>query len=803
MSFTKLDSISYEDRTFLDREDILDNIEKNVLYYKENMDFYKLFSFYGMGGIGKSQLINQIYNKYYGTDLEIYRIPLEILNKETVPSILFFIRTMFSKTPHFDYVLFCYWDFYNFAKVNTEKAYRFIEKSISFIAEKVDNIFLKGSSSLPHIIRFIIETYESSIISKKQKESTQKLLQDKPENLYQYMTELLAQDIEAELNGRYFMFLFDAYHTNNQGLVFDWLKYFINSFHCGIFITTSRESLDWFNDRNIDKNMCENIPIDTIPPDIIKEYLLYKNFTLHQINIILEKTDCVPLFVDIALNLAKSNRLTEDTFIGFQNKSDLIKNFLSHFSKDERAIVEYLSVVRLFNQEIYENVLNYNKLSPHIYCFHSFKQSSIIRYVEEYNRAYKIHSILAQNITYLMDVNTRHTIIQNYIQFIHDRTINDTFIYDDAKYNFILNVYELIEDEGISVYEYISEQLLDMYFYLIEKSYNLDFEKYFNHFSQKKNGPLKYIYQYIHAKSLRMSDIEAGLNELKRIPIPECNFGKHTKSLECDINYSTAISGSYNEAEKRMKQFLKNLNQRDVGERYYIKGSIYYYDMQMLRGKFKQSVANLIELNNNDNGFMGAKLQYEIKKAIGHNYRFNFLIDKAMNVYSECGLENNKPYYYTVYCESKCYFEPEKVLDIYLDAVDENEKYGNHNNLGKIYYSMAIVQIIKKNYVSAHMYIQKAYNEFEQTHYVAGGLFVMIAEAYLSYGRDRKISSDILEKMLNRINELDGIYEYLLLPIYAAMKNHLKLKEYENRFEWFSYNETLKNIYRFIYQLEN
>ena len=47
-------------------------------------------------------------------------------------------------------------------------------------------------------------------------------------------------------------------------------------------------------------------------------------------------------------------------------------------------------------------------------------------------------------------------------------------------------------------------------------------------------------------------------------------------------------------------------------------------------------------------------------------------------------------YYLTVCCETYCYYKPEKVFDFFENAIVENEKYNNHNNLGKIYYSIAI-----------------------------------------------------------------------------------------------------------------
>ena len=122
----------------MDREDILDLIEKNVCIYNEQTAFFKLFAFYGMGGIGKSQLIRKIYRTYSGSNLSLYYYPLEILNQETIPSILLRIRQEFDYTPHFDYALFRYWDFISYDRVDRENLYSISHKIFTRLGKIFD-----------------------------------------------------------------------------------------------------------------------------------------------------------------------------------------------------------------------------------------------------------------------------------------------------------------------------------------------------------------------------------------------------------------------------------------------------------------------------------------------------------------------------------------------------------------------------------------------------------------------------------------------------------------------------------------
>ena len=797
MGFFKEESIKNTDRVFLDREDILNKIEKNVFLYKDNVSFYKLFAFYGMGGIGKSRLVNQIYDTYNGTDLMLYKFPLEILNHETIPSILLHIRRRFSYTPHFDYVLFRYWDFINYDRVNREILDSILNKSIRFFSSTIDNLLFFGCGRLENIVKILLEIYEERKIEPDEIEFVTKLLQGKLEDLHYYMSKTLAQDIEQEIKEYKYIFIFDAYNLDGKCTKFDWLKCFINNFEQGLFIVTSREQLDWFEYEKVDTSIVENIPMDSIPLEVIRKYLIDQKYSKSQIDLIIEKTDCIPLFLDIALRISEEEGFSRSTFVGFNDKTDLVKHLLNHLSLNEQNVIEYLAVVRLFNEEIYNNALEFNKLSYLNLSFSKFKECTILRYVEEFNGLYKIHSILANNISILMEKILRHKIIKDYINITWARIIPNEFLYDDIKYNFILNIYILVENEQLSVDKEISEKLLDMYFYLVDRSYETDFIKHIISLENKDKSTLKYIYQYINGKADRLINIRKGLKKLECISIDECNFGKHIKSLQCDINYLLSISGKYNEAEEKMDLFVRSLNTNDVGQRYYIKGIIYDCDMKMLRGKFNSSIDGLSLLKNE---VIEQSFIFEINKAIGHSYRFNFLLDKAIEQYSICDMESNLDYYLTVFCETNCYFNQKQVFEFYIRALEENRKHNNHNNMGKIYYSMAIAKIVVAEYSSAEKYIAKAYREFKSTKYQAGNLFVLIAEAYLD-SKSKNISSMTVKKINEYVNSINGIYEYLLLPIYVAKKDTHKIVELKDKFEWISYDETIENINAFIVQL--
>ena len=188
MGFTNMDKKKTCNRIFLDRQDILDLIEENVCVYNEKKDFFKLFTFYGMGGIGKSQLIKKIYSIYQGSRPNLYYYPLEILNHETIPSILLCIRKKFDYTPHFDYAIFRYWDFISCDRVDRESLYSISQKIFKRLGKLFDATAGHGWLDTEQAVRDLIIICEERVIKDSEKETVSELLQDKIENFYIYLT---------------------------------------------------------------------------------------------------------------------------------------------------------------------------------------------------------------------------------------------------------------------------------------------------------------------------------------------------------------------------------------------------------------------------------------------------------------------------------------------------------------------------------------------------------------------------------------------------------------------------------------
>lgn len=255
-----------DDNKFVDRSEIRTFIINEIEHKIQKEDYFKVISIYGMGGIGKSCLLNEIENQISRLN-KAYRflsISFEIENNRQYIENLIKICDAYDKPCIlFSYAAMLYWEKTSILQLNT----KFIKKiQDSFLTDFVDAINQVAVGILPaemgfpalptisnilkctgEIMQWIKDTPYFSIMKKLRQLPSAELLDKLPVLLG---TDIVHNEYEKKQQ-KPLICLFDSYQQSiPYSESVEWLHQLIGTIHKGLFIVTSREKLLWTDKEN-------------------------------------------------------------------------------------------------------------------------------------------------------------------------------------------------------------------------------------------------------------------------------------------------------------------------------------------------------------------------------------------------------------------------------------------------------------------------------------------------------------------------------------------------------------------------
>ena len=790
-------------REFLNREDIRMSIRTTIEQYNCE-SIFKVYALDGIGGIGKTELLNKI-NETYSEVNNIVFIAFNETND--ILKKLIDIRNQFMYAPKFDYLFLKYWELTKIEKLN-ENYIKSLNNQFTSILDKYDR-FSNTISLINPVINYASDALKLGKdlwnFCKKIKWGSEfeELLNDTdiyPEKILRKLHIYLAEDIQLEENStsKKPIFIFDNYKKELVDSDVEWLKEFVNAFSAGVFIITSREKLPWTKKSTV---KFEPYTMASIPPNCVKRYLKELGVEKNYINLIIEKTQCIPFYLDLGIGAYFNLREEEDFEIILENKDTLTKKFLNHLSAEEQKIVDILAIIRVFNKDIYNNILNMNHLDYIDFSFEEFIKKSIT-FDSGDGQNYRINEVLANNIVAIATDTKKQEYTKQYIKILVDRCIFRELPHELLTY--CINAFKLCDKYFLHLDEETTDRLFDLILFILDTCWITEFYEEMK--SITNNVTVKAILKFAESFVERQTDIKKGLSIIEKIPLNELGKSKHINTIICEKNYLLSIKGGYSEAERNFKAFYESLSPRQNKERFYVKGATYYSDMLMLRGRFQDALrifkdleySAYLELD------IAQVVNFEIKKQEGHCYRFNLFLNEAISKYNSnlINSENEyirlKAYRLTTLCESLCFFEPEEVQRIEKEALEVNNRVKNNNNLAKIHNCLGIVAIHKKDYKKAYNHISKAIEINNHTSYRAGNLFSLIAMAYLEYAQKGSITPKTQKHIFELYDNIDRIYQYLLLPIYIINNDEENLIKIKSEVQWLDFDYTTDEYKKFL-----
>lgn len=815
-----------KERTFTDRAEIMELLNEAVTKLNEGSSVFQVFSIHGIGGIGKTRLVKE-FSKIISPDPAVF-VSFEIEKRGEVINNLYKIRKEIEYScPFFDFALLRYWEMTNPAVLNDQFMdmfhKNFFISTLDFVAEIVDIPLgtLESKFTLPPVItpstiidfmnaicRRIPQFKHSSLFNTISSTSADRLVERLPTLLGLEIGHLVS--VGKMLTP---IFVFDSYQESQPySESEEWLYHLIKGAGRGVYIVTSREPLHWKeNGGHLIVHNLQCYPEDEARK-LLEETISNRPDLVDQI---IESTQCVPIYIDLALNVYES----EKTVVGevliekalFCDRHKLVHHFISHMKSSWQSVVLDLATIRVFNFGVFEHLVKCNMLDCAPYEYSTIIQSNLFSYISESKNSnlYKLHDVFCKDALSGRPASECYSIYRCYLEYLcHRRDIlvqenNGTSLAALFKnaVGLAVDLEERLLLEGTmqSIDQSVAEQILDIFFTLVANKVHfvpVSFENI-------KTKTMRKVCQFVYIKTYEKLNTRQTLNALERLGDVSC-FGKHILSYEAVLFYTKSLAGYYSELEAWVNHIDSQLDDQAKCEWFYNRIKIYQADCYMLNGQFRLALETLILLNN---GYTSAEDHYSIDRTIGHVQRFNFQLVESQKTYSSLMKDYHNNSIYREYlaanlAEAQCYFPDGDFIKRNQKILASMQTPYNVKNKGKVLYALAIANTVKKHYRTAQSQINECININRKDGYQSGELFAYMAQAYLDYAQIGTVAQNT-NAQIEHLLTCNGVYTYFRLQLAIMIGDTSEIASIGESYDWIDFLHTEKECRRFLSQLRN
>lgn len=810
MSFK--DIINKEQLQFEDRETFIQEIKEYYQHMKSEKPFFQIVSISGMGGIGKTRLLNElisILKETYSSDSNqvIVNITLEIAGSDYFLNALTKIRAQFKEVcPLFDYAFLVYWKQTQISKLDDSFMNIFTHQwanAAKGIGSMFSIPFKLASISLDTILEFLEkafgflkEKYYASFF----KEHSKNISEYTPQELKECLAGFLGMDMNRIFCEKNLCVFIDAYERYPSSNYVDWLMDLIEQTNTGLFIISGRETVVFPEEI---KKYVKSQSLDSLPEEsasaLLKTYLPNVDDTVVQH--IMKITERLPIYLDLAISTYKNVCTSEDTFdenffFMYKNKEELTKTFFSHLKSSHQNFLLTLSFLQLFDQELYFFITS---LCPDsgITDYHDFQLLSIISKVENDSNFFKVHDVLNANVIAILDLETRFFLFHKYLEHIVSKTL--FYVTDTQKIILYKHILNMIIKNKFVLQQKDAELVLDLFFSLKQTLHTLLPSGIFE---MDNYEPLNEINYFTKAISNERENTLTRLGYLQQIDFKHNILGKHQKSLNIIFGFLTQWTGDDKPLVNYLSEAYPLLDDTEIREWYYAQTVIFWADHLTITGKFETAKQVLLDFRKKLQNFPEQENSiFQATRHTGHVFRFNMFLEDANQEYfsimDEAGNFKNvfqEIYIVTNICETNCYLAPDVVYKYCYRGLRLGKNLKDLKSQAKIYYSMGIASIHKKKYKHAKKYIRKSMYLDTMDGYELGILSSMLADIYLQFSMGSPLRSQAFEKLLSKVS----VYGFQELPLALIKSDKERVKAIGKDFEWLDYNTTIQKFKKFL-----
>lgn len=795
----------YCEKEFTDREESRNNFFDAVDDLFNNKEKYNIINYVGIGGIGKSSLLNEIKKelKYYENVVFSYADFSNIRN-QNLANLLLELSKNFKNDElefyHFSIAYAIYFQKVNKDIIFNEEKHIIFNEEMGLVGEILgtfDKLGILGV--IPNTINYIYsKLYKKFALNNEVKDSLIELEEMEPTIIEERLPAFFAYDIREYLkynsdkNVVVFLDTYEALYVNN---ISDYSRFgkdafireLISQLPGILFVICSRTALDW---KTIDKEWDDVINlqlIDKFPNNVANEFLIKCNISEPDIR---EKMINVSMGLPYHLNILvdtyyemKNRNIIPKKELFASNSKKILECFFKYLRNDEIAVIQIMSVARFYDFALFNYLMKEFSTGYPITLFDKFNKNSYVN--SSGNGMYHLHEIMRKDvISELSEELCRniHIAIMNYYEklakdvcslenkktYIKESLFHAKYCIDKQQYNeYIVNNYffffQSLQNNGESKYLY--DVLGDAFSYI---DYSDSFELYEIYIDMiMLNGYFKEAVQKID-NILDENSLEeiSNSNKLLHLYVKKIKHQMVYSSLDSIIDLIDGIKDLIDK-EKFPHQYCELL---------YTKGN-----MWLERGNFDECFELMDELLSFSIEKDMKDMQCRIYRKIADYYLItgNLLDAKiACSKGQEIAIENNYKRYNNYLCCSQA--------EIYRKSCNFDKTESTYNDCQKIFFELGInpwiahtelglaeIDMEQKNYKSALEHLSTAKSIYNTFGHEWGQIHTSMLEIRCNYLYKNVIEEIKYDELLNKCNSMN--YFIIKKELIAIKNNELVL----------------------------
>jgi tetratricopeptide (TPR) repeat protein len=812
-------------KIFTDRQEPKDVFKESLNAFLSNLKKGEIIVYYGVGGIGKTKLIKELYgmtddavklNKCDGNVNKIH-ISLDVYDYSNPVNVLIAIRKQLKiDCGLFDYALLQY-------SAKTRNTVEDISRKLSGIDGPLLDVINElmslgmGSVSVPaNVLRKSVEIIKDINLKRTYKDEIAEIENYNESEIYQRLPYYLGLSVcNAYQKGKKHIFFFDSYESlalrmKDTALIEDseeWLKEFFLSCENALFVVASREKIKWYEDNEGWNEFLNQHILERLAEE--DSYYFLQKVPIAEDEIkkaIVTLSQGIPLYLDMCVDIyereVNSGGIISEKLFNI-NSSKIISRYIRHLNDFEKQAIMILSVIDFFDKDFAEYLLKSDNLPFSAEEVMNLFDKSIFVELDEIQKYYKIDESVGQHILGTINDDKKNSVISNALNYVSDRLKNKS---DDA-FKYFEQLYHIIILNSRYFKLYINE-LIEIIVTLVDMGYWVEIHNVVKYDIQSEDEYIKAFCIFAELLYLRRSaKIKEAKSFLANHVINPSMLGKYKYLYDFLKIHIEHLSGNYDFALEQYKLLKEQIDliKENVDSHTYYTIHVKYIDLLFLKGHFKTALKLINELADND------RIQFvdkaEILRVRGHIYRFNFKLKEAADIYNsalESAIkEKNAAFEGKIYnnlAETYCYSNPLSALKYAEKSIEINERIDSKIELGKTYAAVSTAYSLLNQYEKAIEFSHKAIELQKETGYTSGILFGEISLCIANL-LSKKAGSDEIENHLKKIDEIINsinVYHFLTLPLFIITNNAKAIENLMNCCEWLEFEETKNEISKYF-----